>query len=73
LTTSDPVASLQRSAIQGRSRRAPTKEEADKAGITVVHTHFQHNDMRDTGPDDAKGAIPSLLDKFLADAESDID
>jgi hypothetical protein len=39
----------------------------------VTPTHFQHNDMRDTGPDDAKGAIPSMRDKFLADAESDID
>jgi len=50
----------------------PSKEEADKAGITVVHTAFQHNDMRDTGPDDARGAIQSMLDKFLADAESEV-
>ena len=50
----------------------PSKEEADKAGIAVVHTAFQHNDMRDTGPDDAKGTIQGMLDKFLADAESDI-
>jgi pimeloyl-ACP methyl ester carboxylesterase len=49
----------------------PSKEEADKAEITVVHTAFQHNDMRDTGPDDAKGTIQSMLDKFLAADESD--
>src|SRR5712675_1454313 len=32
----------------------PTEEECEKAGIQVVKTDFQHNDMRDTGPDQAK-------------------
>jgi hypothetical protein len=31
----------------------------------VVDTGFQHNDMRDTGPDVAKSSIQSMLDKFL--------
>jgi pimeloyl-ACP methyl ester carboxylesterase len=45
----------------------PADEECEKAGITVVQTGFQHNDMRDTGPDTAKSSIQSMLDKFLDD------
>jgi pimeloyl-ACP methyl ester carboxylesterase len=45
----------------------PTDEVCAKAGITVVHTGFQHNDMRDTGPDEAKASIQDQLDQFLAD------
>jgi hypothetical protein len=37
----------------------------DKSGIEVVQTSFQHNDMRDTGPDEAKASIQGMLDKFL--------
>jgi hypothetical protein len=50
----------------------PSDEEAEKAGITVVKTEFQHNDMRDTGPDTAKASIQSMLDKFLADTDSQL-
>lgn len=50
----------------------PDGEECEKAGITVVKTDFQHNDMRDTGPDDAKSSIQSMLDKFLNDTDSDV-
>src|SRR5215475_29957 len=50
----------------------PTDEECEKAGITVVKTDFQHNDMRDTGPDDAKNSIQGMLDKFLADTDSEV-
>jgi hypothetical protein len=50
----------------------PDAEQCEKAGITVVDTGFQHNDMRDTGPDTAKASIQSMLDKFLGDAESDL-
>jgi pimeloyl-ACP methyl ester carboxylesterase len=32
----------------------PDPALCEKAGITVVQTGFQHNDMRDTGPDTAK-------------------
>src|SRR3954451_18462312 len=35
----------------------PDTEVCDEAGITVVNTDFQHNDMRDTGPDEAKNSI----------------
>jgi pimeloyl-ACP methyl ester carboxylesterase len=48
----------------------PDAEECEKAGITVVDTGYQHNDMRDTGPDAAKTSIRSMLDKFLADTDS---
>src|ERR1700709_1229955 len=49
----------------------PDQDIREKAGITVVNTEFQHNDMRDTGPDIAKTSIQSTLDKFLGD-DSDI-
>jgi len=45
----------------------PDDEICEKAGITVVRTLFQHNDMRDTGPDEAKASIQGTLDKFLED------
>ena len=45
----------------------PADEECEKAGITVVQTGFQHNDMRDTGSDEAKASIQGMLDKFLDD------
>jgi hypothetical protein len=50
----------------------PDAEQCEKAGITVVDTGFQHNDMRDTGPDNAKNSIQSMLDKFLEDTDSAI-
>jgi pimeloyl-ACP methyl ester carboxylesterase len=43
----------------------PDDEICEKAGITVVRTPFQHNDMRDTGPDEAKASIQGMLDNFL--------
>lgn len=45
----------------------PSEEVREKSGITVVNTGFQHNDMRDTGPDQAKESIQSMLDKFIED------
>ena len=45
----------------------PPNEVCEEAGITVVRTGFQHNDMRDTGPDEAKSSIEGMLDKFLDD------
>jgi hypothetical protein len=50
----------------------PDAEQCEKAGITVVDTGFQHNDMRDTGPDAAKSSIQSMLDKFLVDTDSEV-
>jgi predicted SnoaL-like aldol condensation-catalyzing enzyme len=48
----------------------PDAEQCEKAGITVVDTGFQHNDMRDTGPDMAKSSIQTMLDKFLNATDS---
>ena len=45
----------------------PPKEVREKSGIEVVQTGLQHNDMRDTGPDEAKASIQGMLDKFLED------
>jgi alpha/beta hydrolase family protein len=45
----------------------PNDDICEKAGITVVRTSFQHNDMRDTGPDEAKASIQETLDKMLDD------
>ena len=50
----------------------PSDEECEKAGIQVVKTEFQHNDMRDTGPDVAKNSIQGMLDKFLSDTDSEV-
>ena len=47
----------------------PDDEQCEQSGITVVNTGFQHNDMRDTGPDAAKSSIQTMLDKFLDDAD----
>src|SRR5260221_8048802 len=45
----------------------PDEEVREKSGITVVQTAFQHDDMRDTGPDQAKASIHGMLDNFLDD------
>ena len=45
----------------------PPEAVREKSGIEVVQTSFQHNDMRDTGPDTAKDSIEGMLDKFLGD------
>ncbi|WP_051334639.1 alpha/beta fold hydrolase [Bradyrhizobium sp. Ai1a-2] len=50
----------------------PDADECEKSGITVVNTNFQHNDMRDTGPDLAKNSIQAMLDKFLVDTDSEV-
>jgi len=48
----------------------PDEDVCEKSGITVVNTGFQHNDMRDTGPDTAKTSIQTMLDKFLNDVDN---
>jgi pimeloyl-ACP methyl ester carboxylesterase len=50
----------------------PSEDVCEQAGITVIKTGFQHNDMRDTGPEEAKSSIQSMLDKFLSDNDSDL-
>lgn len=51
----------------------PNSAECAKDGITVVNTTFQHNDMRDTGSEEAKASIQGMLDKFLADTDDSSD
>src|ERR1700743_3588865 len=48
-------------------RVIPAGEICKEFGITIVQTSFQHNDMRDTGPEEAKTSIEGMLDKFLDD------
>jgi pimeloyl-ACP methyl ester carboxylesterase len=50
----------------------PSEDVCQKEGITIVKTNFQHNDMRDTGAEEAKASIQAMLDKFLADTDSDV-
>jgi hypothetical protein len=45
----------------------PDKDICDKSGITIVQTSFQHTDMSDRGPENAKETIEGMLDKFLDD------
>jgi hypothetical protein len=45
----------------------PPEEVRKKAGIDVIQTDFRHNDMRDTGPDQARESIQGVLDKFIED------
>src|SRR4051812_30345275 len=45
----------------------PDDDLCEKSGITVVNTGYQHNDMRDTGPEGAKASIETMLSKFLED------
>jgi hypothetical protein len=52
-------------------RVIPSEEEREKAGITVVQTPFRHNDMRDTGREEARASIQTMLDKFLVETESE--
>jgi alpha/beta hydrolase fold len=51
----------------------PNSDECEKDGITIVNTKFQHNDMRDTGSEEAKTSIQNMLDKFLADTDESSD
>jgi Serine aminopeptidase, S33 len=48
----------------------PSDDICEKEGITIVKTNFQHNDMRDTGSEEAKASIQGMLDKFLADTDT---
>jgi hypothetical protein len=45
----------------------PDDEICKKAGITVIRTAYQHNELSDRGPDEVKTAIQAILDKFLSD------
>jgi len=43
----------------------PDDEVSAKAGIKVVRTEFQHNDLSDRGPDSVKTSIQSRIHSFL--------
>ncbi|MBR1246556.1 alpha/beta hydrolase [Bradyrhizobium sp. AUGA SZCCT0169] len=45
----------------------PDDEMCRKAGITVVNTAFQHNELSDRGSDRVKSTIQALVHKFLDD------
>jgi len=49
----------------------PSDDVCNKEGITIVKTNFHHNDMRDTGAETAKASIRGMLDKFLADTDTE--
>lgn len=45
----------------------PDDEMCRKAGITVVNTAFQHNELSDRGSDRVKTTIQALVNRFLDD------
>src|ERR1700688_3749161 len=47
----------------------PDDEICEKAGITVIKTAYQHNELSDRGSSEVKTAIQAILDKFLAEEE----
>lgn len=47
----------------------PDDEICEKAGIKVVRTEFQHNELSDRGSDRVKTAIQAQVHKFLDDEE----
>ena len=47
----------------------PDDETCEKAGIKVVKTEFQHNDLSDRGSDRVKASIQAMVSKFLDEDE----
>ena len=45
----------------------PDEEICRKAGITVIRTAYQHNELSDRGSDEVKASIQAMLDKFLSE------
>jgi hypothetical protein len=45
----------------------PPEDVRKKVGIDIIQTGFRHNDMRDTGPDQARESIQAVLDNFIED------
>jgi pimeloyl-ACP methyl ester carboxylesterase len=48
----------------------PDDEICRKAGITVIRTAYQHNELSDRGPNEVKAAIQAILDKFLSEDDA---
>ena len=51
----------------------PNDEVCAKAGIEVVKTQFQHNDLSDRGPEQAKAYIEAKVHRFLDEVDQDDD
>ncbi len=51
----------------------PDDDICAKAGIEVVRTQFQHNDLSDRGPDQVKTLIESKVQEFLDEVDQDDD
>jgi hypothetical protein len=51
----------------------PDDDICAKAGIEVVRTQFQHNDLSDRGPDQVKTLIESKVQQFLDEVDQDDD
>ena len=49
----------------------PDDETCAKAGITVVRTNFQHNELSDRGPDSVKESIEAKVEAFLDQQDGD--
>ena len=45
----------------------PDDEICQKAGITVIRTAYQHNELSDRGSNEVKASIQAVLDKFLSE------
>jgi hypothetical protein len=45
----------------------PDDDVCQKAGITVIRTAYQHNELSDRGSDEVKASIQATLDKFLSE------
>ena len=43
----------------------PDDETCARAGIQVINTEYQHNDLSDRGPDSAKSSIQAKVQQFL--------
>ena len=62
LETDDPVFTADPGVV-------PSDEICAKAGIEVVRTEFQHNQLSDRGPDNVKAAIQAKVQAFLDEDE----
>jgi hypothetical protein len=51
----------------------PNDDVCAKAGIEVVRTQFQHNDLSDRGPEQAKAYIEAKVHQFLDKVDQDDD
>src|SRR3974377_628527 len=51
----------------------PGDDICDKAGIKVVRTPLQHNDLSDRGPAQAKAYIEAKVHQFLDEVDQDDD